>query len=121
MKIESQNQPKRSVRLNPAQSLDRRAFLKTAAAAVSGAALAPFASAAERDWSGRIPTRYPDPDIVALDPRFAKYKIGNTPIQKLWTGALWAEGCAWNGVGRYVMWSDIPNNRQMRLLEEDNT
>jgi gluconolactonase len=120
MKIESQNQPKRSVRSNPAQSLDRRAFLKTAAAAASGAALAPFASAAERDWSGRIPTRYPDPDIVVLDPRFAKYKIGNTPIQKLWTGALWAEGCAWNGVGRYVMWSDIPNNRQMRLLEEDN-
>jgi len=120
MKIESQNQPTRSVRSNPAQSLDRRAFLKTAAAAVSGAALAPFASAAERDWSGRIPTRYPDPDIIALDPRFAKYKIGNTPIQKLWTGALWAEGCAWNGVGRYVMWSDIPNNRQMRLLEEDN-
>src|SRR5206468_1664560 len=40
--------------------------------------------------------------------------------QRLATGYLWAEGCAWNGVGRYVLWSDIPNNRQMRLLEEDD-
>ena len=45
--------------------------------------------------------------------------IGNTPLQRLWTGALWAEGPAWNGVGRYLLWSDIPNNRQMRWLEED--
>jgi gluconolactonase len=32
---------------------------------------------------------------------------------------LWAEGCAWNGVGRYLVWSDIPNNVQLRWLEED--
>ena len=54
-----------------------------------------------------------------LDKRFEKYKIGNTPIQRLYTGALWAEGPAWNGVGRYLLWSDIPNNAQMRWLEED--
>ena len=45
--------------------------------------------------------------------------IGNTPIQRLHTGTLWAEGPAWNGVGRYLVWSDIPNNVQMRWLEED--
>ena len=39
-------------------------------------------------------------DIVVLDDRFAKYKLGNTPIQRLHTGTLWAEGPAWNGVGR---------------------
>ena len=99
--------------------MDRRRFLTTAAVAAAGAALAPRASAADRDWSSRVPVRYPDPDIVVLDQRFAGYKIGNTPIQKLWTGALWAEGCAWDGVGRYLVWSDIPNNRQMRLLDED--
>ncbi len=103
----------------PNPTLDRRRFLATAAFAAAGAALAPKTSAAERDWSGNNPVRYPDPDIIVLDQRFAKYKIGNTPIQKLWSGALWAEGCAWNGVGRYLVWSDIPNNRQMRLLEED--
>ena len=75
--------------------------------------------AQERDWSGKTPIRYPDPDVVVLDKRFAKYKIGNTPIQRLHTGLLWAEGPAWNTVGRYLVFSDIPNNVQMRWLEED--
>ena len=77
------------------------------------------AAAQQRDYSGRNPVRYPDPDIVALDKRFNKYKIGNTPIQRLHTGMLWAEGPAWNGVGRYLVWSDIPNNVQMRWIEDD--
>lgn len=95
---------------------DRRSLLKTA----TGAALAPLtASAQQRDYSSRNPVRYPDPDIITLDPRFKKYAIGNTPIRRLHTGMLWAEGPAWNGVGRYLMWSDIPNNVQMRWLEDD--
>lgn len=65
------------------------------------------------------PSRYPDPDIVVHDPRFAQYRVGNTPIRRLWTGALWAEGPAWNSAGRYLVWSDIPNNRQLRWLDED--
>lgn len=73
--------------------------------------------AQSRDWSQ--PVRYPDPDIVSLDPRFDKIKLGNTPIQRLHTGTLWAEGPAWNAVGRYLLWSDIPNDRQLRWLEED--
>jgi gluconolactonase len=85
----------------------RRSFL---AAAVGGAALAPAA--------GQQPVRYPDPDVVVLDKRW-RGKIGNTPIQKLYTGTLWAEGPAWSAQGRYLLWSDIPNNRQMRWLEED--
>src|SRR5712691_6566564 len=92
--------------------MNRRSFL-------TAAALAPLAAHAQRDWSGQNPVRYPDPDIVVLDKRFAKYKVGNTPIQRLYTGCLWAEGPAWNGVGRYLIWSDIPNNRQLRYLEED--
>ncbi len=100
--------------LHPA--LNRRSFL---AAGLAGAALAPALARAQRDWSGKTPIHYPDPDIVVLDPRFAKYKIGNTPIQRLHMGTLWAEGPAWNGVGRYLVWSDIPNNVQLRWLEED--
>ncbi len=65
------------------------------------------------------PVRYPDPDIVVIDKRF-KYKLGNTPIQRLYTGNLWAEGPAWSGVGRYLLWSDIPNDENLRWLEEDN-
>ncbi len=94
----------------------RRSFL---AAALASAALAPRAARAERDWSGREPIRYPDPDIVVLDKRFAKYKVNNTSIRRLRTGMLWAEGPAWNGAGRYLIWSDIPNNAQMRWIEED--
>src|SRR5262252_4648546 len=43
-----------------------------------------------------------DPDIVVVDPLFMDYVQGNTPIQRLWTGSLWAEGPAWSGQGRYV-------------------
>ena len=93
--------------------MQRRAFL---AAALGGAA----AAQQSRDWSGQHPLQYPDPDVVALDPRFRKYIVGSTPIRRLYTGTLWAEGPAWNGVGRYLLWSDIPNNVQMRYLEEDS-
>lgn len=98
--------------------LDRRSFLT---AALAGAALAPAVpnASAQRDSSNRNPIHYPDPDVLVLDKRFAKYRITNTPIQRLFTGTLWAEGPAWSGVGRYLVWSDIPNNRQMRWMEED--
>lgn len=102
-------------------SLDRRRFLSATAALAAGAAAGRIGAiaAVERDWSGRNPIRYPDPDIVVLDPRFGKYRLGNTPIQRLHTGTLWAEGPAWNGVGRYLVWSDIPNNVQLRWLNEN--
>jgi gluconolactonase len=94
--------------------LGRRAFLAAAAAATVTAV------ARGRDYGpGAQPVRYPDPDIAVLDKRFAKYKIGNTPIQRLYTGTLWGEGPAWNAAGRYLVWSDIPNDRQLRRLDED--
>jgi gluconolactonase len=73
-----------------------------------------------RDYSAdAAPIRYPDPDIIALDPRFNALRVGNTTIQRIWTGGLWAEGPAWNAQGRYLLWSDIPNNRQLRWSEDD--
>jgi gluconolactonase len=96
--------------------LGRRSFLT---AGMLGAVMVPRASSADRDWSGKNPVRYPDSDIISLDKRFDKYKIGNTPIQRLYTGTLWSEGPAWNGVGRYLVWSDIPNDRQLRWLQDD--
>lgn len=95
---------------------DRRGFIAAAAgvAAVTGMSAQAFA----RNFDTTEPQRYPDPDIVALDKRFAK--LGNTPIQRLYTGTLWAEGCAWNGSSRYVVWSDIPRAENLRYLEEDD-
>jgi gluconolactonase len=99
--------------------LGRRSFL-AAAAAAAGAVLG--REALGREFGPNAPpVRYPNPDIHVLDERFAKYKLGNTPIQRLYHSdkMLWAEGPAWNGVGKYLVWSDIPNDVQMRWLEED--
>ena len=61
----------------------RRSFLATA---LAGAAAS--ATAAQRDWSGKNPIHYPDPDIISLDKRFEKYWIKSTPIERLYTGLL---------------------------------
>ena len=105
--------------------LARRSFLAATVGAVGLAASKAFARDAKdpvRQYGPNAqPVRYPDPDIVTLDPRFKKYALGNTPIQRIYHSPemLWAEGPAWNGVGKYLLWSDIPNNVQMRWLEED--
>ena len=96
---------------------DRRGFL--AVAATVGAATGMSAEAMARSFAPDEIVRYPDPDIVALDRRF-RAKLGNTPIQRLYTGTLWAEGCAWCGTSRYLVWSDIPRAENLRWLEEDD-
>jgi gluconolactonase len=69
--------------------------------------------------NGAPTTYFWDPDIVAVDPLFNQYAQPNSAITRLWTGALWSEGPAWNAQGRYLVWSDIPNNRQLRWLEDN--
>ncbi len=102
--------------------LSRRGFgsVMTAGAAMAFGANSLLAQDPPRDFRpGAQPVRYPDPDLITLDDSFNKYKIGNTPIKRIYTGDLWAEGPAWNGVGNYLIWSDIPNDRQHRWLLED--
>ena len=53
----------------------------------------------------------------ALDASFKACLIGHARVERLWTGARWAEGPAWFGGGRYLVFSDIPNNRMMRFDE----
>jgi gluconolactonase len=74
-----------------------------------------------RDFGPNAPptTYFTDPDVISVDPMFNGLRQPNAPIQRLWTGALWSEGPAWSSVGRYLVWSDIPNNRQMRWLGDD--
>ncbi len=108
----------------------RREFLQAAAAftTITCSAAATVARAQQAGSGARRsrrygpdaePVRYPDPDVLVLDKRFAKIKIGNSPIRRLHTGMLWAEGPAWNGVGKYLVWSDIPNDVQLRWIEDD--
>jgi gluconolactonase len=62
---------------------------------------------------------YPDPAVRTLDPRFDDIKPPfNAAVERLATGFRWAEGPVWFGDGRYLLWSDIPNNRIMRWDEE---
>jgi gluconolactonase len=85
----------------------RRVVIKTMSAA-GAAVLAPSwlaAQQAEPPSTISVPPRefgpdaspvtYPDPDLVSVDPAFNGLRVGNTPIQRLWTGALWSEGPAW--------------------------
>ncbi len=55
--------------------------------------------------------------IEVIAESFTQCLIGHARVERLWTGARWAEGPAWFAAGRYLIWSDIPNNRMMRLDE----
>ncbi len=100
--------------------MNRRSFIGLAAAAASAQtppAISPVPT--PRDWTNAQPVQYPDPDVVALDPKFRRYMIGNTAMKRLYVGTSWAEGPAWNGTGKFLVWSDIPGNTQLRWIEDD--
>ena len=120
------------------ESILRRKLLRGMGAAIGAAVLAPGMARAQsgplgpvappstvslppRDFSanGAPTTYFTDPDVLTIDPAFDGLRQPNAAIQRLWTGALWSEGPAWSSVGRYLVWSDIPNNRQLRWLEDD--
>ena len=66
----------------------------------------------------RSSERYPDSAVEGLDPSFAKYRIFSAAVERLATGMRWGEGPVWFGDGRYLLWSDIPNNRILKWEEE---
>jgi gluconolactonase len=119
---------------NQSAGLARRTLLKGAAALAATAATATAASAASerplgetavrlRDSQpmplGPLPgSRYPDAHIEALDKSF-KGSPGTGAVERLATGFRWAEGPVYFPAGRYVLFSDIPNNRMMRYSEDD--
>ena len=62
--------------------------------------------------------RYPDASVQVLDQSFAKYRLNLAAVERLAHGFRWCEGPVWFGDGRYLLWSDIPNNRIMKWEEE---
>jgi len=91
--------------------MNRRKFLAASSAFTAFTAVRAFAG-----WEPS--QRYPDPLVKVVDPAFAKYKIGIAKVERIASGMRWAEGPVWIGDGRYLLWSDIPNNRIMRWDEE---
>ncbi len=96
--------------------MKRRTFMGLAATAAG--ALAFERPTLAKDRGQAAPVRCPDATIEVKDPRFAKYRVANASVERLYTGTRWAEGPVWFGDGRYLLWSDIPNNRIMRWVEE---
>jgi len=62
--------------------------------------------------------RYPEPLFRVIHESFARYRISAAKVERLATGCRWSEGPVWFGDGRYLLWSDIPNNRILRWDEE---
>jgi len=70
-----------------------------------------------RNWE-KDTTPYPEPFVEVVDESFKRYVLGNAGMERLYTGCRWTEGPAWFGDGRYLLFSDIPNNRILRWTEE---
>lgn len=56
-----------------------------------------------------------------IEPEFGDCLIGHARVERLWSGARWSEGPAWFPAGRYLIWSDIPNNRMLRWDDTDGS
>jgi gluconolactonase len=61
----------------------------------------------------RTIVRFPDPAIEIVDERFRSLVVEHEVVDRLWTGGRWLEGPVWFGDGRYLLFSDIPNDRMM--------
>jgi gluconolactonase len=75
-------------------------------------------TAGAREPAWQPSQRYPDAAVQVLDQSFAKYRLNLAAVERLADGCRWCEGPVWFGDGRYLLWSDIPNNRMMKWEEE---
>ena len=92
--------------------MERRQFL-----AASGALALATNALAQFQPSGR----YPDPLVRVIDPSFGRYRLGLARVEQIASGMRWTEGPIYFGDGRYLLWSDIPNNRIMRWDEDSGS
>jgi len=117
------------------QSMSRRGVLAGSAGLIGAATLASGAARAQqnanlgapatvisnppRDWTPQHPSIYPDPDVIVVDPSFNQVRRAIAPIQRVWTGALWAEGPTWSSQGQYLVFIDVAGNTVYRYIWDD--
>ena len=92
--------------------MSRRTFI------AAGTALGAIAAVPRVFGEWQETQRYPDERIKIIDPSFAKYRLSLAKVERIATGMRWSEGPVWFGDGRYLLWSDIPNNRMLKWEEE---
>jgi gluconolactonase len=103
--------------------MNRRDFLAASAATVTMAGAK--TAAGDALPLGPLPEmRYPDVRIESADKKFFGTHFpafaGTAGVERVATGFRWAEGPAFFRQGNYLLFSDIPNNRIMRLLWDNN-
>ena len=86
--------------------------------AMTGAAVTATSSVQAMVADFQPAVRYPDAAVEVLDPSFEKYRLGLTAVERVATGLRWAEGPAWFGAFRTLVFSDVSNNRLMKWDEE---
>src|SRR5688572_145892 len=69
----------------------------------------------QEGWNPSL--RYPDPAIEVLDKRFQKYLLNLASVERLYTGTRWGEGPVYFGDGRFLLWTDFPNERILKWEE----
>jgi len=77
----------------------------------------PIANPFAPDPAWAVSARYPDPRVQSLDASFDQYRLFHAAVEMLACGTRWGEGPVWFGDGRYLLWSDIPNDRILRYDE----
>ncbi len=92
--------------------MNRREFL------AAGSALPVIGATSQLSGEWQPSQRYPDPLVRIIDPSFAKYRLSLAKVERIAVGMRWCEGPVWFGDGRYLLWSDIPNNRMLKWEEE---
>ena len=94
----------------------KRKFLKAGAGVAAMAAMPGALAQTPAGWQPSA--RYPDPTVKVIDPSFNRYKLGLAKVERIASNCRWNEGPVWFGDGRYLLWSDIPNNRIMKWDED---
>src|SRR6267143_516748 len=113
-----QPRSRRELTIKEGRTMERskREFLKAGAGVAALAAVPRAVAQTAAAWQPS--QRYPDPAVKIVDPGFARYRLGLAKVERIASGMRWCEGPVWIGDGRYLLWSDIPNNRIMKWEEE---